>query len=93
MKPARTTLPHYAGAVVLVGFVIYLALYQLTTHAGWSGVAAYRGLFWQGWLGTLGLASGALVLSVAFGFLLALGRRATWLPVRALCSVQVACSI
>ena len=75
--------------MIVVGFIIYLALYQLTTRAGWIGVGAYRGLFWKGWLGTLGLASGALVLSVAFGFLLALGRRASWLPVRALCSVHV----
>ena len=89
MKPARGTLPHYAGAVVLVGFVVYLALYQLTTRAGWTAVGAYRELFWKGWLGTMGLATGALVLSVTFGFLIALGRRAPWLPVRALCSVHV----
>ena len=89
MKSARGTLPHYAGAMVLVGFVIYLALYQLTTRAGWIAVGGFHALFWKGWLGTLGLAFGALVLSVVFGGALALGRRTPWLPARALCAVHV----
>jgi polar amino acid transport system permease protein len=86
---ARANALHYAGAVLFVGFVIYVALYQLTTRSGWSAVANFRELFWRGWLGTVGLAAGALVLSVIFGCLLAIGRRAAWLPVRALCAVHV----
>jgi polar amino acid transport system permease protein len=75
--------------VLFVSFVVYLALYQLTTRAGWSAVANYQALFWRGGLGTIGLASGALVLSVVFGSVLTFGRRAGWLPVRALCAVHV----
>lgn len=82
-------LASYAAAVLLPAFIIYLALWQLTTRAGWESVWVYRELFWKGWRGTISIASGALVLSVAFGFLLALGRRAPWLPVRAVCSVHV----
>jgi len=77
------------GAVLVFGIIIYAALWRLTTPAGWAGVWDYRHLFWRGWLGTLGLASAALVTSTLFGLLLALGRRAPWLPVRALCTVHV----
>lgn len=77
-----------AGAALLIGFIVYAALWRLTSHDGWTSVWGYRELFWKGWLGTLGLASAALVMSTLFGLLLAFGRRA-WLPVRALCVVHV----
>lgn len=78
-----------AGAALLIGFIVYAALWRLTSWEGWRGVWEYRGLFWSGWLGTLGLASAALVASTLLGLLLAFGRRAPWLPVRALCAVHV----
>jgi polar amino acid transport system permease protein len=78
-----------AGAALLIGFVVYAALWRLTDRAGWEAVAGYWRLFWMGWLGTLGLASAALITSTLFGLLLAFGRRAPWLPVRALCTVHV----
>ncbi|MEQ1861571.1 MAG: amino acid ABC transporter permease [Chthoniobacteraceae bacterium] len=78
-----------AGAALVFGFVVYAALWRLTTRGGWESVAGYWRLFWNGWLGTLGLASAALVVSVVIGLVLALGRRARWLPVRALCTVHV----
>lgn len=77
------------GAVLLVGFIVYAVLWQLTTRTGWDAVWDYRQLFWTGWLGTLGLASAALVVSLVLGVLLAFGRRSSWLPVRALCTVHV----
>src|SRR3954451_5614311 len=82
----RAAMLHYAGAVLFVGGIVYVALYQLTTRAGWAAVANYRALFWRGGLGTIGLAAGALVFSILFGGVLTLGRRARWLPVRALCT-------
>lgn len=85
----RANVLHYTGAVFFVGFIVYLALYRLTTRAGWTAVIGYHELFWRGWLGTIGLASCALVLSIVFGSILTLGRRAPWLPVRALCTVHV----
>jgi polar amino acid transport system permease protein len=78
-----------AGATFLIGFIIYLALWRLTTSAGWNGVWNYRHLFWKGLGGTLLIASAALVTSTVFGLILALGRRSPWLPVRALCTVHV----
>jgi polar amino acid transport system permease protein len=79
----------YLGAVALVGLVIYVALWRLTTQEGWHSVAGYWRLFWAGWLGTIVLASSSLLVSTVFGLLLALGRRAPWRPLRALTSVHV----
>jgi len=78
-----------AGAVLLIGSIVFLALWRLTSREGWSGVWEYRELFWKGWWGTVALAGTALVTSTLFGLLLALGRRSPWLPLRALCAVYV----
>jgi polar amino acid transport system permease protein len=48
----------------------------------WSGVWAYRAVFWRGWLHTIWIAAAALVLSVLLGLLAALGRRAPYPAVR-----------
>jgi polar amino acid transport system permease protein len=77
------------GAAILIGFIVYLALWRLTSREGWSGVWEYRGLFWKGMGGTLMLAGAALITSTAFGLILAMGRRCPWLPIRALCTVHV----
>jgi polar amino acid transport system permease protein len=77
------------GAALLIGFAVYVALWRLTTNAGWSGVWNYRDLFWKGLGGTLLIAGAALVTSTLFGLALALGRRSPWLPIRALCTVHV----
>jgi len=44
----------------------------------WSGVWAYREVFWRGWLNTIWISAAALVLSVLLGILAALGRRAPY---------------
>jgi polar amino acid transport system permease protein len=83
---------HYvslAASVLLIGLLAYAALWQLTSKAGWSGVNSYWRLFWDGWLGTLRIASSGLVASTLFGLLLALSRRSNWAPVRALATVIV----
>ncbi|WP_395735703.1 amino acid ABC transporter permease [Prosthecobacter sp.] len=51
----------------------------------WGSVWPYREQFLYGWVTTLGLSLVAMVVSIAFGFLLMLGRRAPWLPVRMVC--------
>jgi polar amino acid transport system permease protein len=79
----------HAGAVLLIGFIIYLALWRLTSREGWAGVWEYRELFSQGLKETMKLAGAALVTSTAFGLILAMGRRSPSLPVRALCTVHI----
>jgi len=78
-----------AGSVLLLGLLAYAGLWQLTSREGWVGVGAYWRLFWTGWMGTLGLASVALVGSMLLGLVLAIGRCAAWTPLRALCAVYV----
>jgi polar amino acid transport system permease protein len=78
-----------AGAAFLIGFIVYLALWRLSSREGWSGVWEYRELFWKGMGGTINLAAAALVTSTLFGLILAMGRRSPWLPIRALCTVHV----
>lgn len=77
------------GAALLFGLLVYVALWRLTTREGWISVGDYPRLFWLGWLGTIEMASGALVVSVLLGLLLTAGRRSPWLPIRAICSVHV----
>ena len=77
------------GSVLLVGLLAYVVLWNLTTRDGWEGVGSYWRLFWSGWLGTLELASVALLGSTGIGLLLALARRTPWSPVRSICAVHV----
>jgi len=51
----------------------------------WSGAWKYRQQFGIGWLTTLGISAVAMVVSVLLGFVLMLGRRAPWEPLRMLC--------
>jgi polar amino acid transport system permease protein len=48
----------------------------------WSAAWAYREQFAWGWVTTLGISAGAMVISVLLGFALMLGRRSPWEPVR-----------
>lgn len=48
----------------------------------WSGVWAYREVFWRGWLNTIWISAAALALSVLLGLLAALGRRAPFPALR-----------
>lgn len=70
-----------------------LAVYALFSgvHYRWNWVAGwgYRTQFGIGWLTTLGVSAGAMLLSLLTGFGLMLGKRAQLLPVRMLCSAIV----
>lgn len=55
----------------------------------WSGVWKYRAQFGYGWLTTMGISLVAMVVSIAFGFVLMLGRSAPWLAVRMGCGSLV----
>lgn len=48
----------------------------------WSGVWAYREVFWRGWLNTIWISAAALALSVLLGILAALGRRSPYPALR-----------
>lgn len=55
----------------------------------WETIWKYRDAYWQGWLVTLALSIGGLVLSVFFGLLAALSRRSRFLPLRYLATFYI----
>lgn len=56
----------------------------------WEGFWPSRMLFFQGWLTTLGICTGAMAVCLAGGFALMLGSRAPWEPVRMACRGYIA---
>lgn len=74
-----------AGLFALVSLAFYALFSTVNYRWSWEGVWRYREQFAYGWLTTLSLSLAAMVVSVAFGFLLMLGRRAPWEPVRMFC--------
>jgi polar amino acid transport system permease protein len=70
---------------VLLGAILLAAACFAILQAiswNWSGVWAYREVFWRGWLNTIWISAAALVLSVVLGLLAALGRRAPYPALR-----------
>jgi polar amino acid transport system permease protein len=64
----------------LLGGACFAVLQALAWN--WSGVWAYREVFWRGWLNTIWISAAALALSVLLGLLSALGRRARYPALR-----------
>jgi polar amino acid transport system permease protein len=77
--PVARALNGLFALLVLVGLVwICLATLPLNWAAAWGD----RFVLFQGWLMTVGITAVALVLSVLAGFLLSLGQRSYFLPLR-----------
>jgi len=77
-----------AALVLLIGGVT-LSLFKLNYNWGWESVWESRGILIDGWLMTLTVACVALVLSAVGGFVLALGQRSFFLPLRYFAKVLV----
>ena len=96
-SPARPRTRDSAAAwwlwTALLWIAIIGALYAtfLVVHYrwNWAGIWRYRGQIFSGWLGTLGISLAAMLVCVLVAFLLMIGRRSPWLPVRLLCGGTV----
>ena len=66
----------------LVSLGLYATFAAVHYSWNWSAAWAYRVQFVWGWITTLGISAGAMVISVLLGFTLMLGRRSPWEPVR-----------
>jgi polar amino acid transport system permease protein len=66
----------------LVSLGLYATFAAVHYSWNWSAAWAYRVQFVWGWITTLGISAGAMVISVLLGFALMLGRRSPWEPVR-----------
>jgi polar amino acid transport system permease protein len=75
-------------SVLLAAAVLAAACFAVLQAISWnwSGVWAYREVFWRGWLNTIWISAAALLLSVLLGILAALGRRAPYPALRWLSS-------
>ncbi|HRJ10484.1 MAG TPA: amino acid ABC transporter permease [Prosthecobacter sp.] len=89
MKPATPPVRSLLWALLLlagVSLVVYALFARVHYTWNWSAVWDYRAQFYWGWLTTLGVSLGAMLLSLVVGFALMLGRRAPAAPVRMLCA-------
>jgi len=85
VSPTRRAL--YALALLALASAVFYALFSSVAYPrNWDGVWLYRQQFGYGWLTTMGLSLIAMIVSVALGFLLMLGKRSPWEPVRMFCS-------
>ncbi len=86
-SPALLPRVAWAAALLLgVSTALYGLFLRVDYHWNWNGVWQYRAQFGIGWLITLGVSLAAMFVSVLFGFVLMLGNRARWEPVRMLSS-------
>lgn len=69
-----------------VSLALYGTFARVHYSWNWQAVWDYRWQLWQGWLMTMGISLGAMVLSIVVGFALMIGRRTTVTPIRLLCS-------
>ncbi|HAC80548.1 MAG TPA: amino acid ABC transporter permease [Deltaproteobacteria bacterium] len=63
------------------GFFVFV-FSRLRYQWSWAGMAEYSGQLFQGWLVTLGISLGALVVSALLGVLLMIGQRSPFASVR-----------
>lgn len=71
MSFSRTNLFHFIFQTFIVLTLIYFAFLIVNSHLDWSPVWEYRQLFLQGWLITISISFGSLILSVLIGLLAA----------------------
>jgi polar amino acid transport system permease protein len=95
MQPRRNSLAGTALAAlatVAVAAFLLRGLFEFALHRyewNWAGAWEYRGQFLRGWLVTLAIAAGAMVVSLVVGLLLMAGRRAPLAPLRSFCWLVV----
>jgi len=85
--------PRWARVATLVILAALLAAVCFALLAAstsnWSAIWDYRDVFWRGWLLTIRISLYALALSTVAGLLLALARRASFLPLRSLALLTI----
>lgn len=76
---------------MVVGFAGLLTVLLMLSGTGgnWGAVWRYRGVFFHGWLLTIGLSAAALILSMALAALLVFLRRSPFIPGRVAATLVV----
>ncbi|HEY5792934.1 MAG TPA: amino acid ABC transporter permease [Chthoniobacterales bacterium] len=78
---------HLAALLLLFSLISWALLAR--TDLKWEAVWKYRGVFFSGWLLTIGLSFAALLLSLLIGAASALASRSSFLPLRSLAVLYV----
>lgn len=73
------------GLLLAVSLAVQALFASVRYEWNWAAAWGYRAQFFQGWLTTLGIAAGAMLVSLLVGLGLMAGRRAPWLAVRMVC--------
>jgi polar amino acid transport system permease protein len=73
-RPWFASVLNFSVAFLILAFVIYLSLSELTTRDGWRGVASYSKVFINGWMVTVAVSLVALLCSTVLGAIVALCR-------------------
>lgn len=87
-SPLYKIISALAVAAVLTGFVL-LSIKMIGLELDFSSLWKYRSRLWQGFLTTLELSSGSLILSLLLGFVTAVGQKSRFLPLSYLCKTYV----
>ncbi len=80
-----------AATIVVIAALLAAVCWSVlsATTGNWESVWAYRQVFWNGWLLTIGISALALGASLVFGVAVALARRSTFLPLRSLALIYI----
>ncbi len=84
-SPQPSVLGYWTWTIILwilVSAALYATFAAVHYRWNWAGVWQYRQQFLAGWLFTLAISAGAMVVSIVTGFLWMIGRRSPWQPVR-----------
>lgn len=81
--------PFTITALFLATAVIYFIFFVIEQQLNWKDVWAYRELFFQGWIITLGLSLASLLLSLCIGIVIAMSSRSQWTFLNTLARIYV----
>jgi len=80
---------NFAIALLLISLAFYFPFQRLAYHLRWDSVYTYRQMFFLGWLTTISISIGSLLLSTTIGLLAALAQRSRLLPLRYLSKIYI----
>lgn len=76
-------------ALLLISLILWFSFSQVQFAWGWDAVYAYRAKFIDGWLITITVSAGAMVLSLLIGIFTAVAQRSPFLPLRYLSRIYM----
>ncbi|MCH6256915.1 amino acid ABC transporter permease [Puniceicoccaceae bacterium K14] len=79
----------FGCAFLFLSFFVFLAFTAIDYNWNWSSVFQYKKKFIDGWLISVGISFVTLFFSLIVGFLAAMGKRSTLLPIKYVASIYI----